>query len=410
MRGFELFVALRYLVAPRKQAGVSVITVFSVLAVALGVVAIIVAMAITNGFRNTLQTKLLGATPHVAVMEKEPSTGIENWRDLTRRFAALPGVKNAAPALYGTVMFTGPLQAAGGVLKGIVGTGEADLPEALRHLKTGAFKDWKEVNGYPPVVLGWRLAQRTGMLAGSIVRIMSTQGEMTPMGTKMVEFRLRVAGTFDSGFYDFDNNWAFTSLETVQRVLALPDVVSAVEMNLIDIYQAPEIALAAEVIAGKRLGASSWQEQNKQFLSALHMERIVTFIVISLLLLIAALNIFTSLVMAVMEKQRDIGIMMSMGASQPQISRIFIFQGMLIGVVGTALGLVAGHVLCYLANSRRWIQLDDAVYSIGFIPFEPRFADSLWIAAAALGISFLATIYPARAASRIAPAVALRYE
>ena len=141
MRGFELFVALRYLVAPRKQAGVSVITVFSVLAVGLGVVAIIVAMAITNGFRNTLQTKLLGATPHVSVMEKEPSTGIENWRDLTRQFAALPGVKNAAPALYGTVMFTGPLQAAGGILKGVVGPDRADLPEALRHLKTGTFKD-----------------------------------------------------------------------------------------------------------------------------------------------------------------------------------------------------------------------------------------------------------------------------
>ncbi len=233
---------------------------------------------------------------------------------------------------------------------------------------------------------------------------------MTPIGTKMVEFRLRVAGTFDSGFYDFDNNWAFTSLQTVQRVLSLPDVVSAVEMNLTDIYKAPEIARAAEAIAGNRLGASSWQEQNKQFLSALHMERIVTIIVISLLQLIAALNIFTSLVMAVMEKQRDIGIMMSMGASQPQISRIFIFQGMLIGVVGTLLGLVTGHVLCYLANSQQWIQLDDAVYSIGFIPFEPRVGDSLWIAAVALGISFLATIYPARAASRIAPAVALRYE
>ena len=410
MRGFELFVALRYLIAPRKQAGVSVITVFSVLAVALGVVAIIVAMAITNGFRNTLQTKLLGATPHVSVMEKEPSTGIENWRDLSMKFAALPGVKSAAPALYGTVMFTGPLQAAGGYLKGIKGPDQADPPEALRHLKTGSFKDWREINGYPPVVLGWRLAQRTGMLAGSILRVMSTQGEMTPLGNKLVEFRFRVAGTFDSGFYEFDNNWAFTSLEAVQRVLALPDVVSAVEMNISDIYKAPETAKAAEAIAGSRLGATSWIEQNKQFLSALQMERIVTFIVISLLLLIAALNIFTSLVMAVMEKQRDIGILMSMGASQLQVSRIFILQGVLIGVVGTALGLIAGHLLCYLANAQRWIQLDDAVYSISFIPFEPRFADSLWIAGVALAISFFATIYPARSASRIAPAVALRYE
>jgi lipoprotein-releasing system permease protein len=410
VRGFEFFVALRYLVAPRKQAGVSVITVFSVLAVALGVVAIIVAMAITNGFRNTLQSKLLSATPHVAVMEKEPSTGIENWRDLTRQFAALPGVKNAAPALYGTVMFTGPLQAAGGNLKGIMGPDQAEPPEALRHLKTGVFKDWKETHGYPPVVLGWRLAQRTGMLTGSIVRVMSTQGEMTPLGTKMVEFRFRVAGTFDSGFYEFDNNWAFTSLETVQRVLSLPDVVSAVEMNLTDVYKAQEIAKAAERITGPKLAATHWIEQNKQFLSALQMERVVTIIVISLMQLIAALNIFTSLVMAVMEKQRDIGILMSMGASQPQVSRIFVFQGVLIGIVGTALGLVAGHLLCYLANSQQWIRLDDAVYSIGFIPFEPRLIDSVWIAALALGISFVATIYPARAASRIAPAVALRYE
>ena len=410
MRGFELFVALRYLVAPRKQAGVSVITIFSVLAVALGVIAIIIAMAITNGFRNTLQTKLLSATPHVSVMEKEPSTGIENWRELTRKFAALPNVKNAAPALYGAVMFTGPLQASGGYLKGIMGPDLAPLPDALVHLKTGSIKDWREINGYPPIVLGWRLAQRTGMLAGSILRIMSTQGEMTPLGTKMVEFRFRVAGTFDSGFYEFDNTWAFTSLDAVQRVLSLPDVVSAVEMNLTDIYEAPQIGKAAEAIAGAKLTSTTWLEQNKQFLSALQMERVVTIIVISLLQLIAALNIFTSLVMAVMEKQRDIGILMSMGASQGQVSRIFILQGMLIGVVGTAFGLVAGHLICYFANAYRWIQLDDAVYSIGFIPFEPRAIDSLWIAAIALGIGFLATMYPARAASRIAPAVALRYE
>jgi len=410
VRGFELFVALRYLIAPRKQAGVSVITVFSVLAVALGVIAIIIAMAITNGFRNTLQSKLLSATPHVTVMEKEPSTGIENWRELRDKFSTLPSVKSAAPALYGTVMFTGPLQAAGGWLKGIMDPGTAPLPDALVHLKTGSLKDWREINGYPPIVLGWRLAQRTGMLAGSILRIMSTQGEMTPLGTKMVEFRFRVAGTFDSGFYEFDNNWAFTSLDAVQRVLALPDVVSAVEMNLNDVYQAPAVAKAAEAIAGPKLGATSWIEQNKQFLSALQMERVVTIIVISLLQLIAALNIFTSLVMAVMEKQRDIGILMSMGASQTQVSRIFILQGVLIGVVGTVIGLIAGHVICYLANSQRWIQLDDAVYSIGFIPFEPRVLDSIWIAAVALGIGFLATIYPARAASRIAPAVALRYE
>lgn len=407
---FELFVALRYLVAPRKQAGVSVITTFSVLAVSLGVIALIVAMAITAGFRNTLQSKLLGATPHVAVMEKEPSTGIENWRELTEKFAKLPGVTSASPALYGPVMFTGPLQATGGSLKGILSPNDSQLPEALRRLKTGSLKDWKEVNGYPPIILGWRLAQRTGMIAGSILRVTSPQGEMTPLGTKFVEFRFRVAGTFDSGFYEFDERWAFTSLDAVQRVLSLPDVVNAVEMNLTDIYRAQETAKAAEGIAGKKLAATHWIEQNKQFLSALQMERVVTIIVISLLQLIAALNIFTSLVMAVMEKQRDIGILMSMGASQAQVSRIFVLQGVLIGIVGTAVGLVAGHVLCYLANSQRWLQLDEAVYSISFIPFEPRWIDSLWIAAVALAISFLATIYPARTASRIAPAVALRYE
>ncbi len=411
MRGFEFFVALRYLVAPRKQAGVSVITIFSILAVALGVVAIIVAMAITNGFRNTLQSKLLSTTAHVMVMEKEPSAGIENWRELTRKFSLIPFVKNAAPALYGQVMFTGPLQATGGILKGIAGPGKAELPESLRRLKTGSLSDWREINGYPPIVMGWRLAQRTGMLAGSILRVTSTQGEMTPIGgNKLVQYRFRVAGTFDSGFFDFDDKFAFTSLEAVQRVLALPDVVNSVEMNLIDVYRAPEVGKAAEAITGPKLQATSWLEQNKQFLSALQMERIVTIIVISLLQLIAGVNIFTSLVMAVMEKQRDIGILMSMGASQGQVSRIFILQGALIGVVGTALGLVVGHVLCYLADSQRWIQLDDAIYSISFIPFEPRILDSLWIAGVALAVSFIATIYPARSAARIAPAIALRYE
>ncbi len=406
-RRFELFVAGRYLRAKRKQAVISVITVISIVGVAAGVMALVIALAINNGFRNTLQRSLLGATAHVQILEKEPKYGIENWQELDPKLRKIPHVISVKPDLYGYVLVAGPIQPAGAVLKGIP---VDNPPEMLRNLKAGSFDRLKDTEGLPGVILGTRLADSTGMRLNSVVKIISPQGELTPFGPEPAFFRFRVVGLFETGFYDIDNGWAFTSLKSSQTVFGLENVVNSIELRLDDIYRAPEVAKAAEKIIGPKLGATTWMAQYHQILAALNSEKIVTAVTVGLIELVAALNILITLVMLVMEKNRDIAILMSMGAKRQQIRRIFMYQGVLIGVVGTVLGLILGYTLSFLANNYHWLSLDPDVYALSYVPFEPRWVDGIWIAAAAIFVSFIATLYPARAATKIAPAESLRYE
>lgn len=406
---FELFVARRYLKAKRKQAVISVITVISVLGVAAGVMSLVVALAINNGFRNTLQRNLLGATADVMVLEKEPGYGIENWRELAARLRQAPRVLSVSPSLYGPVFLSGPLQAEGAVLKGVE-SGPGAGRGLLRQLKEGSVADLEGGEGPPGIILGARLAEKTGMRLRSLVTVISPQGNLTPLGPWPKTQRFRVVGLFESGFYDIDSTWAYASLAATQRLLGLEDVVNAIELKIDDIYRAPEVARAVERLAGPKLAATTWMEQNRQIFNALRMEKAVTWVTIGLIVLVAALNILITLVMMVMEKYRDIAVLMSLGARREQIRRIFMYQGVLIGAVGTVLGLTAGYTLSCLADRHRWIRLDESVYALSFVPFEPRWVDGVWIAAAALLVSYLATLYPARNAARIPPAEALRYE
>jgi lipoprotein-releasing system permease protein len=407
---FELFVAGRYLRAKRKQAVISIITLISIAGVAAGVMALVIALAINTGFRNTLQRNLLGATAHVTVLEKEPGNGIDQWEAIIPKIRALPGVTQTSPGLYGTVFFAGPLQGAGGVIKGIPLGGEQAGADVLKKLKQGDAADLGKDDRYPGIIMGSRLAERTGMLMNSIITVMSPQGELTPMGPRPSYHRFRVVGIFESGFYELDFAWAFTDLKTAQRVLSVGDVVNSVELRLSNPDNAEAIAARASEMLGPQLTASTWMEQNRQLRSALRMERMVTVVTIGLIELVAALNILITLVMMVMEKYRDVAVLMSMGAKRDQIRRIFMYQGLLIGFVGTAIGLVLGYTISFLAGHYRWLRLDEEVYSLSYVPFEPQWFDGLWIAAAAIFVSFIATLYPARSATRIAPAEALRYE
>ena len=407
---FELFIARRYLRAKRKQVVISVITAISVIGVAAGVMALVIALAINNGFRDTLQRNLLGATAHVSILEKEPGTGIEHWEQLAPRLARIPHVKSAAPALYESGYITGPVSGSGAAIKGVDVRPGAPLTDTLRHLKTGSIEGLRTSGDLPGIVLGSRLAENIGAVTGKQVSLLVPNGELTPFGPRPSYVRLRVTGTFESGFYDLDANWAFLSLSNAQRAFELTDVVNSIELMLDDIYQAPAVAAAAEKIIGANLAATTWGEQNKQLLSALTMERTVTVVTIGLIQLVAALNILITLVMMVMEKHRDIAILMSMGAKARQIRKVFVYEGALIGAVGTEIGLVVGYGVCYLAERYQWVKLDQQVYSIAYVPFEPRAFDGIWIAAAAMAVSLIATLYPARSATRIAPVESLRYE
>ena len=406
---FEFFVAARYLRAKRKQAVISVITVISIAGVAAGVMALVIAIAINNGFRNTLQRSLLGTTAHVMLLSKETAQGITNWKQLDPELRKIPHVVSVGPGLYGPVMLTGPLggaQAQGGYLKGV----PVDTPpDMLLHLKQGSFDALKNTTGLPGIILGARLAESTGMMLGSVVNIISPQGELTPMGPQVTKYPFRVAGIFESGFYEIDSSYAFTSLPAAQLVFDVGNVVSDIELRLDDIYQAPEVAKAAEKVLGSGFVANTWMEQYKQILSALSTEKVVTAVTIGLIQLVAALNILITLIMMVMEKNRDIALLMSMGAKRQQIRKIFLMQGVLIGVVGTVIGLILGYGLSILADRFHWISLNQDVYSLSYVPFNPRWQDGIWIAATAIFISFIATLYPARSATAVAPVEALRY-
>jgi lipoprotein-releasing system permease protein len=408
---FELFIAARYLRARRKEAVISIITVISILGVAAGVMALVIALGVNNGFRDTLQKNLLGAAAHINVIPKQPGAGIENWRELTERLRKLPHVTAVSPTLYNEVYLVGPLRSAGAVLKGIQPDAEIAISDTLRKLKAGSLDALRDPAANPPgIILGSALAEDTGMVVGSSVNAVGAGNDLTFFGPRNATRRFRVVGIFETGFYEVDDKWSFISLVQAQRFLGSGDVINRIEINVDDLNQVEVFAKAIEQVAGPDYTTATWKEQNKQLLGALKMERMVTIITIGLIELVAALNIFITLVMMVMEKYRDIAVLMSMGARFSQVRRIFMLQGVLIGIVGSIIGLIAGYTLCHFADKYRWVPLDQTIYALSFVPFHPRWIDGIWIAGAAILVSFLATLYPARNATRIAPAEVLRYE
>lgn len=408
---FELFVANRYLRAKRKQTAISVITVISVLGVAAGVMALVVALAVNNGFKITLQDSLLSATAHVTVREREAGPGIRDWQRLIPALKAVPHVKSADPGLYGPLLLTGPDRSQGAVVKGVDLATSGGLGDTLVHLKQGRIADIDAtVQGFPGIVLGAKLAEKVGMKLNDVVKVMSPQGDITPFGARPAIYSFRVVGIFESGFYELDDQWAYLSLKNAQKVFSLEDVVNTIEVKLDDPDLAPEAAQAIAKILSPELNATTWLDENRRFRNAIKMERVVTVLTVGLIQLVSGLNIFITLTMMVMEKTRDIAVLLSMGARHEQIRNIFLCEGLLIGGVGTAIGLTAGYALCAIAGHYHWPQLDEEIYALSYVRFNPLWLDGLWIAATAMLVSVIATIYPARTATRVAPAEALRYE
>jgi lipoprotein-releasing system permease protein len=450
---FELFVATRYLRAKRRQAFIGVITTISVLGVAAGVASLIVALAINNGFRQDLQQRLLGSTSHVSLLRVQ-SDGIKDWKPLLERLSKEPQVVAAAPVIYEQVLISRGPRARGAVLKGMIPAYErrvsdllntvkigsadalnensrADIPSGVSqaHSTAGAGKNisapqdtqsgqspdsltavGQRVAAMAPIILGKDMADELGATVGSVVLVTSPQGELTPFGMVPKYNRFRVVGIFNSGFYEYDTSWAFTRLSDAQRLFGLGDLISVIQLKVDDIYQADVVAKELEQTAGKGFMATSWMEQNKALFRALRLERVVTFITIGLIVFVAALNILISLIMMVMEKTKDIAVLMSMGTRKSQIRRVFIAQGVLIGLIGTAIGLVLGYALSWAGAQYHLISLAPEVYSIDYVPFAPRLIDGVLVALVAMGISFIATMYPSWSAARILPAEALRYE
>lgn len=323
--------------------------------------------------------------------------------------AKLPHVVSATPGLYESAYVQGPVRGDGVEIKGVKITDGTALPDVLKHLKSGSVDGLEERDDeLPGIILGSRLAQSLGAETGKTVDIMVP--DMIPFGAQMRLKRVRVAGIFEMGFYDIDSHWSYMNLPVEQKLFHLTDVVSSIDIMLDDIYAADEVQRLAGPIIGPKLAASTWKEQYHQILGALKMERIATAITIGLIQFVAGLNILITLVMMVMEKQRDISILMSMGARASQIRNIFVVEGALIGAAGTIIGLIVGYTMCYFLDHYKLIPLDEQVYALPYVPFNPQPFDGVWIAAAAMAVSLLATLYPARNATRIVPVEALRYE
>lgn len=425
---FELFVAARYLRAKRRQAVISVITVISIIGVAAGVASLIIALSINAGFQKDIQNQLLGSTAHVQLELVQATSGMVDWRDLMARLEKQPHVLAAAPGLYEEVMVSRGSRAGGMLLKGIVPEYENRVSELLKSAKIGsaaplnpappvpcAEKDKKgqpcEAPGQlPPIVLGKDLAETIGATVGSTVMATSPQGELTPFGLLPKYEHFKVVGIFNSGFYNYDSSWGFIRLADAQRLYALGDVISVIDFRIDDLYKAEEVGRELQTAAGPSYMATNWMEQNRALFRALRLERVVTFLTIGLIVFVAALNILISLIMMVMEKTKDVAVLLSMGARRRQVRWIFVFQGVLIGVIGTMLGLIVGYGIALAGARYHFIQLSAEVYSISYLPFAPRLLDGVEVAVAAMCISFVATLYPSWSAARVLPAEALRYE
>jgi lipoprotein-releasing system permease protein len=444
---FELFIAARYLRARRRQAGarghavVGLITVISIAGVAAGVASLIVALAITNGMRRDLQERLVGATAHVELM-RTAGDGIREWRPLMARLAQEPHVTAVAPGLYGQVLISRGARSGGALIKGIVPADELKIGNLLQSIQQGSAADLQpklcgtdstepcplNVGGpagspdatglppdvVPPIVIGNEMAETLGASVGDTLLVTSPQGELTPLGLVPRYQRFRVAGIFASGFYQYDSSYAFMRLADAQRLFSEPDLISVLSFRINDLYRAQEVGAAleqaADQFAGGGFQATNWMEQNRELFRALKLEQVVTFIVLALIVVVAALNILIALTMMVMEKTRDIAVMMSFGVSGDQVRRIFLLQGLLISATGTTLGLALGYAASLLGSHYRFIHLDASVYSIDYLPFAPHLTDALIVAAVSLGVSLLATLYPSSSAAGVLPAEALRYE
>jgi lipoprotein-releasing system permease protein len=449
---FEFFIATRYLRAKRRQAFIGIITGISILGVAAGVASLIIALAINNGFRQDLQERLIGSTSHISLL-RIADDGINDWPPLVERLSKQPHVVAAAPAIFEQVLISRGPRARGAVLKGMIPAAERKIGDLLNTIKEGSADALDEtqppendhvgtaasavqqapatgsspdalrdespdslagvharVAAMPPIILGKDMADNLGATVGSSVLVTSPQGELTPFGMVPKYSRFRVVGIFNSGFFDYDSSWAFTRLSAAQRLFGLGDLISVIEFKIDDIYKADQVSHRLEDAAGKGFMTTNWMEQNQALFHALRLERLVTFITIGLIVFVAALNILISLIMMVMEKTRDIAVLISMGTRKSQVRNIFIAQGVLIGVIGTVIGLLLGYAISYAGGHYHIISLSPEVYSIDYVPFAPRPMDGVLVAIVAIGVSFIATLYPSWSAGRTLPAEALRYE
>jgi lipoprotein-releasing system permease protein len=405
---FELFVAVRYLLARRKQAFISLISLISTLGVMVGVMALLIALALMTGLQGELRDRIVGSSAHIFVFK---ASGITNFEDDIARLKQVPRVIGAAPAIIGQGMMIGPNQNGFVTIKGIIPERESEVTEVEKAMKSGSLAALAPVEGHPPgIVIGRELASKLGTFVGDDVYVMTPEGGVvSPVGMFPTQRRFRVVGLFSLGLFEFDEAYAFVHLDSAKRLLGRgrPDVI---QLRVDDMFKAREIADTISARFGAEYMPQDWSDLNQSLFSALSLEKLAISVTIGLIVMVAALNIVASLVLLVMEKSRDIAILKTMGSSAASIRRIFMLQGLVIGLIGTVAGAIAGWIVIYVADRYKLVSVPLDVYQISHVPFRLELEDFVIVIMSAIVICFVATIYPSRQAAKLDPAQALRYQ
>ncbi len=408
---FEFFIGSRYLKTKQKQAFISLITILTIAGVMVGVMAMIIVIAVMSGFESDLKSRILGVESHIILMRHGSS--FSDYRNVLEYVENVDGVRSVAPFVYTQVMLRSSSSVSGAVLRGIdpespgcmiKNYNKASLRESL---KTSS--DEGTQTFVPGIILGRELADKLGVLKGDGIYVISPRGMISPVGHMPAMRRFKVTGFFESGMYEYDGTFAYIHLSNAQKILQMGDAVTGIEIRVTDIYQASKISDEISAGLGFPYWTKDWMQMNQNLFSALKLEKTVMFIILTLIVLVAAFNIASSLIMMVMEKKRDIGILKAMGATHRSIRKIFVLKGMVIGVVGTTLGVFWGFLLCFLLKKYKFVELPGDVYYISTLPVQLEAMDVFMIALAALVICYLATLYPAIQASKVEPVEAIRY-
>ena len=406
---FEAFLAIRYLKAKRKQAFISVITVISVVGVMMGVMALIVVLSVMNGFREDLMGKILGVNSHLVVLSYDGA--FLDYDRVSKDTSTVEGVIAATPFIYSQVMVNSQGSVSGSVLRGIDTATAGKVIAIDRMIKRGSLQSLDTLHeGLPAIIMGKELSRMLAVQPGDSVTVVSPMGKLTPVGRVPQNRKFKVTAIFDSGMYEYDATMVYVSLKEAQDFLGLDNRATGVEVRVTDVYKADQVGSAVSKKLGYPYWAKDWKQMNRSLVSALKLEKIAMFVILIMIVLVGALNIISTLVMVVMEKNKDVAILRAMGATQKSIMTVFMVQGVLVGVVGTVVGLASGLGLCHLLAKYKFIELPSDVYYISTLPVRVEMLDVVLVIAAALVISFLATLYPSWHASRLSPVESLRYE
>jgi lipoprotein-releasing system permease protein len=406
---FEIFLGTRYLKAKRKQAFISIITVISVVGVMVGVMALIVVLSVMNGFREDLMSKILGVNSHLLILNYEGP--FSDYEKAAAQADTVEGVVATTPFVYSQVMVNREGSVTGAVLRGLDTLSAPSVARVEEMIKDGSLRSLDtEHDGLPAIIVGRELSKSLGARPGDTVTVVSPLGKLTPLGRVPQSRTFMVTAIFDSGMYEYDATMVYVSLKEAQDFLGMENLVTGIEVRVTDIYKADRIGEAVSKKLGYPYWTKDWQQMNRSLVSALKLEKLTMFVILTMIVLVGALNIISTLVMVVMEKTRDVAILRTMGATGKSIMLIFMFQGLLVGVVGTLAGLASGLGLCRLLAKYQFIRLPADIYYISTLPVRVEMNDVIFVTVAAVLISFLATLYPSWHASRVNPVEALRYE